>query len=139
MQKRRKKYFCIQAIPNSENPPYEAALTYSGGLYLDPYFETHSEQDEGYEFLPVLAETYGDGPYTDPNNADGRYLDVVFSKNGPNDYINAHTYLDLEGDTTYSHSKSNDTGVCQSEVSNSVKDNPGNHTIKSNNDLDDDL
>ncbi|XP_061196023.1 uncharacterized protein LOC133204312 [Saccostrea echinata] len=108
MRKKRKELMPLPMIQKVEDPPYEINLTYPDGLYHDPDYEIVDDQDEGYERLPaqieeirnqILVDNDSDGVYTDPNNADGTYLDVVHPKIYPHDYINVNPYVDLVGET----------------------------------------
>ncbi|XP_061195832.1 uncharacterized protein LOC133204070 [Saccostrea echinata] len=121
LRKRRKELMRLPSIPKSKDPQYEIKLTYQDGTYSDPDYEIVEEQDEGYEHLPgqgvTLRLTDEDGPYADPINADGAYLDVVQSEKEPNDYVNVSPYIDLVDDTFDDHFKSEAAGILQSETS----------------------
>ncbi|XP_062587979.1 uncharacterized protein LOC134249663 [Saccostrea cucullata] len=120
MRKRRKELMRLPSIPKSQDPPYEMQVTNPENPYFDPDYEIIEEQDEGYEHLPEPGETTltltdGDGPYIDPDNVDGKYLDVVHSEKEPNDYINVSPYIELVDDTIDDVLKSEAVDILQSE------------------------
>ncbi|XP_062587976.1 uncharacterized protein LOC134249661 [Saccostrea cucullata] len=110
----------LPSIPKSKDSPYEKNLTYPESPYSDPDYEIVEEQDEGYEHLPGPGEntiplTDEDGPYIDPDNVDGTYLDVVHNEKEPNDYINVSPYVDLVDDTIDDSFRSEAVEILQSE------------------------
>ncbi|XP_062570411.1 uncharacterized protein LOC134232465 [Saccostrea cucullata] len=118
LRKRRKELMRLPSIPKLKDSPYEMNLTNPKNPYSDPNYEIVEEQDEGYEHLPESGETTltdEDGPYIDPNNADGTYLDVVHSEKEPNDYINVPPYIDLVDDAIDDSLKSGAVDNLQTE------------------------